>query len=258
MNHEHPSQRHTRPTRANADAAVRHGHPRYLARGRRIVRQRGTSMIEMVVVMPMLIFIFLMLIFFGRGMMRTERAVMNVRYENWRHATDAPGPQTDGTAINGQLNATFFGSNAQTLAIEHHREDQRVEAAWVDAAMQADNETAEFAASTASHLPAHLGTKLRVRHQMEPIYEAFEGEVLRRHQRMHSDWRYADGWRYDAEADAWHHADPYRDHDRAIRDRYLGQLDNQLEYLAGGNTLAQHIRGVYLGNPGYRGPEINY
>ena len=62
-------------------------------------------MTETVLVMPFLIVIFALLIYFGRGMVRVQHTQIMDRYEAWRQASaDAPGPHAQVT-----LHSTYLG-----------------------------------------------------------------------------------------------------------------------------------------------------
>ena len=81
-------------------------------------------MTEMVMVSSILILIFAWLLYFGRGMMRAQHAIVMSRYEVWRSTANAPGPRPVGTipgsGTNRQFNYTFFDGTAEDIDMWNH------------------------------------------------------------------------------------------------------------------------------------------
>ena len=87
-----------------------------MRRLRRYMQAKGTAMSEMVLVVPFLLVVVAYVFYFGRGMVRVQRAQVMDRYEVWRQVSRTPGgpkyTEPTGRDNGPQLNDTFFAGNA--------------------------------------------------------------------------------------------------------------------------------------------------
>jgi hypothetical protein len=232
-------------------------------------------MSEFILVLPFLLLILMLLFYFGRGMLRVQHTQVMATYEAWRLSAPVrdqqdnepvlPQPEADSHAA---MNAAFFGGNAQEM-------DFNVSGwFWPDA-----NNALEAAASSYDpdagelvglHTRGDGGVRVAatVRHQeSRPLWERFNRTLSARRVLFGTDWAFVHGWQVNRQPPSPDdHVWSYDPHRRAapsvmtaVRDRYFTALDQRLEVLTTGtppNPLASGIRGLYLGEPGYRGPKV--
>ncbi|MEL7087886.1 MAG: TadE family protein [Planctomycetota bacterium] len=80
----------------------------------------GSAMTEAVLVLPLIMFVISLVIFFGLSMQELQRTAMADRYESWRGSSRAPGPAAGVNANSPtvQLRETFFPGEDLTLSLE--------------------------------------------------------------------------------------------------------------------------------------------
>jgi len=213
-------------------------------------RRRASAMIETVLVLPVVILILLLLLFFGRANVRVQHADMTARYDAWRRAARAPGPE-------GRLalNRTFFAGNANVLDRTANRwfppepGEQLVTAAPTQA-------TSELVERALQALPRGRQVKITVRHEDRlALFDRLNRPILRSHTRLDGDWPFVRAWR-DA-GGTWRSSGPRTQLAPAVHETFWPNFDQRLAG-ASGSDAAQMIRGLYRGAPGYRGPEVNF
>jgi hypothetical protein len=168
-------------------------------------RARGSAMMEMALVLPFIVLIIALLLFFGRGIMRVEHAQVVDRYEAWRIAENAPGagayrggpsynpvPDPDGQLMNqaffwktaqwvrGSVNATFPAQAGDDLkqAGDNHS---------TDAGNLISDALDQFSSGVSVQFNTQHPSTLRV-------YQRFESPVRHQHTRIGNDWKYVNGW----------------------------------------------------------------
>lgn len=221
------------------------------------VRNRGTAMTEMVLTLPFLILILAFLLYFGRAMVRTQRAGVMDRYEAWRQVALGAGPSANEPLGHPQLNQAFFGNGAQSIEYDAAEAfPDEAQEALADAAAGFSTPAGAFARDVFDRLPRGRTVAFSVYHANRvPAWERFEGSIRRRHTRFGNDWPYAAGWRIDD--DGWHHAPPLVSHNRVIGDTFFQDFDALLTDMAATNSLADLTRRMYDQNPAYRGPDVD-
>lgn len=217
-------------------------------------------MSEMVMVLPLVIFVFVLLLFFGRAMTRVERTEMLVRYETWRTVADAPGPAATGTNDTNQLNTAFYGNTADTLTVDYSGAyPAAVMDSWIDGAGLISADAENLTEAAADTLQGGRRVSVVVDHNIAgTIMQRFAGPVRRSHVRPNGDWLHSNGLTLNDD-DQWVPAAPRSTIYPAVRATFMTNIDSQMQPLAnGGNTLASAVQGLYSRTPGYVGPEVNF
>ncbi len=247
--------------------------------------RRGTAMMELVLILPMIMLVLALLFFFGKVMVRTQQAQVMSRYEVWRDVANAPGPSSGSDANqHPQLNNTFFDGQAASLQWYHHGGwyPREVRMELVELAAQYSSE-AEETAQSLMFVPFAEGARQPHGHHEGfivdydtgvPLWRTLSSEFRRQFWMMNNDWRHTIDWR--ASADQWINGVSinvrYRI-GRSMRDVYFSEFDEELDNIDGdydpeyadypegpqqysNNILAGFIRSFYLSDPSYRGPIV--
>ncbi len=226
------------------------------AQSRRIAHRFGAAATETVLVMPFLVVVLALLLFFGRGMVRVQRAAVMDRYEGWRQLSarpiDDPVPReiwVDNTTRTDDLNRMFFAGRASSI----------------------------------DDLSAALRSRFEVDHD-EPIelWRRLDGSIRHSHERRFREARYVHSWRYvpdrrwrESSDDEWEMGDPswpshgdwapagsIRSNVRAIRDEFFQSFDDPVSERATadlpGSGFAFLLRPLYLAVPAYVGPSFGF
>ena len=166
-------------------------------------------MAEMVLVIPFILLILTLLVFFGRGMVRVQHTQVVDRYEAWRsnanvryhepgvqhHAIPRP-PYANLQPDHPMLNTAFFGDRASRIDVSGS------DLLSGEAANILINQTAAFspdagtvAASVYHSLPAGLSYNVTVTHpNSHRIWQAFGSDITHAHTLATQDWRFVNGW----------------------------------------------------------------
>lgn len=239
-------------------------------------------MMETVLVLPFILLILSLSVFFGFTAQRVQRSMMMDRYEAWRGAARAPGPQINiAGAIDVQnadagdtfqMRATFFDTDAPaTLGIE--ASDYFPLEAYdelEDFAGNHDTRAARLSESYFQELPRGRSMRFIVRHDTAiPLWNRLIKPIRHRHTVMDTDWRYTnavlfnDQWfdttvgiyRDVLEPDAGHPI-PIMGPGPAVRETFLADFDRRVDPYAVSNPLAARIQSFYNDYPVYRGPTV--
>ena len=254
-----------------------------------IVQRSGTAMTEMVLALPLLFLILVLVIYFGRAMVRVQRSLVMDRYEAWRVAEYGQGPSANDAAGNAMINQMFFAGNAES--IEYQRRDDFSGDALdqlIEAAADYSNDAGTYAQALLLSLPAgHTSEFVTTHANTVPIFRRFEGPIRHRHTRLGHNWRFVNGWR-DVEGNDWRDFDssvkpwwnwspasrsnwgdwriwpsqstwrpspPYASNLDTLNEMFYISLDAELNLLtANGSLLADILRTTYLELLPYRGP----
>lgn len=254
-----------------------------------IMKRSGTAMTEMVLALPLLLLILVLVVYFGRAMVRVQRALVMDRYEAWRVAEYGQGPSANDAAGNAMINQMFFAGNAES--IEYHRGDNfsgDALAQLIGAAADYSNDAGTYAQALLLSLPAgHTSEFVTTHENTVPILRRFEGPIRHRHTRLDHNWRLVNGWR-DVEGNDWRDFDssiepwwnwspadrsnwgdwriwpsqstwrpslPYASNHDTLNEMFYISLDEELNLLtAHGSLFADMLRTTYLELLPYRGP----
>ena len=222
---------------------------------------------EMVLAMPLLVLILVLLFYFGRGMVRVQRAQVADRYQAWLEVGRGPGPGRDGATE--QLNQVFFARNAESLDID--QADQfpaESTEELVEAVGAVDADAALLAERLAAALPSGRLVRLEAVHgETVPVWRQFEGPIRHTHVRIEHEWRFVNGWRRDTELapqpwpshEAWYAGGSAASILSPLRRTFFSELDDRLDELDPDGPAGDMIRmivGLYAADPGYAGPTI--
>jgi hypothetical protein len=221
-------------------------------------------MSEMVLVVPLLVVVLALLTYFGRGMVRVQHASVMDRYELWRQiggASDGGNPWGPHAANNDyeQLNQTFFGGNASTIAAGDNApafpDDAQQEMIERAGAYSPDGQN--MLRRLFDNLPGGGSISLSTTHDNRvKLFEPFEGPINHAHTRIGNDWRFVNGQARQTD-ESWVPSDPRVTHNLLVVSEFFSEFDQQMESMGqAGNRYASMLRGLYRAQPGYAGPDV--
>lgn len=217
-------------------------------------RARGTATTELVLVLPFLAFILALLIFFGRAMVRVQRAQVMDRYEAWRTAAYAMPSFPRAGDDNAQLNDTFFAGNAQAIVpISPSSLPDDAPRGLLDAA-STSQDSRDLAQAILARLPHGLGAGFSTTPLPRQAYLSFlEGPITHSHTRTDHDWAFVNGWRIDQ----WDPLSPRAEIGGSLWNLFFQRFDSELGPLRDrGNVLAASTLNLLIIQPSYAGPAI--
>ncbi len=235
-------------------------------------------MIEALLVLPLIMFVLSLVVYFGFAMERMQRGMMVDRYESWRGAAKAPGPSTGVTASASTrpLRELFFAGDDPTLSFEPS-DFFPIEASDALERAASNESTGAGALSNQYFQEFPRGRSMRFFVSSPTGSELWDrllpGSIPHRHTVMDTDWRFMN---YVIEADQWYDdrsgvTQPIRASPRstrgtvtipsqtpssAVRETFYADYDRRLDPLRGGNPLAERLQDFYLVYPQYWGPLI--
>lgn len=170
---------------------------------------------ETVLVLPLLLVILGMVLYFGRGMLRLQRAQVMDRAEAWRlphHPTEAslddalrppnrsPGPRVippHADGLNAKLNQAFLGNKADAVEgdVTAIRFDQAINVT-LEAANGHSTDARVLAETYFSSFPSGQRPRFKITYTAETLlWQQFESPMAHGSLRLGHDWNYANGWR---------------------------------------------------------------
>ncbi len=262
------------------------------------VRRRGAAMSEAVMIIPLVVVILALLMYFGKLMVRAERDSMLARYETWRSAQQAPGPGRNEPNGNAHLNSAYFGGHAQEVAgawdddvFAEEPYDKLVEhAGTIGGSGNAKGLTQSllYRAGNVHRYSNGHSTGFTVYYKntadawdrmnaIRPdpgnqVNPETNKKIARTFLRIGTDWSYTNDWKA-AAADWTGGGGGDWNHPRGVRDTFFADFDSQLDAVDGqasheygdsaepevpANSLAGMVRRMYLAAPGYGGPTVHY
>lgn len=224
-------------------------------------------MMETVFILPFIMLVVVLLIYLGWNFRRFALVTNMDRYSVWEQVTPgSPGPDIQRRPAedrNPRLNNTFFelhDDQAVTLDEWRHNDGYRPQA-HNDLRDQQADETYSYFDEFLDRNRGGLRERFVAKH--EHISDAFEAmgmtDTMRNkkgHNRLHGDWRYANGIRYDADFETWVPSGYRVTPGTALREVFYIDLDERLERYSDNNPLARAIRDFYMSYPAYRGPTV--
>ncbi len=236
---------------------------------RRKRARRGTALFEFLLVVPVLLLVFVLLLYFGKALVRAQKGWVSDRYEAWRQADNGTGPYSDGHG-NPQINDLFYRGKATGLRYDgdHYFPDN----APVALAGGAAGDTSGLINDYHERFPRGQRVEFNTRHYHDPnhLTAQFDGPIEHRHTRLGPDWKFANGWK--RESNEWKHSDKDDPTDRydarqtvgpwnipPIRDRFFPAFDRDMQLMnAQGNPMGGYLRAQYNHRPDYKGPEVKF
>ena len=190
-------------------------------------RRKGSALIEMVMVIPLLATIIGLTFFFGWTMTNQQNVRISSRYTAWRRV------RTTEDASGAKLNDLFFDDRADNIDIDRARGGGDTNATLSDLVdAQTDPSAQQLAddiiwsrcsrgrsAEVAAAFPSDVG-----------MYQRFSGQIRGYHARDGRQWR---------------RIDPVNSH-REVTEVFLSSLDDRLTDLEASTGLATMMRKLYL------------
>jgi hypothetical protein len=231
-------------------------HPRLAVRRGRLTV--GAAMIETILVMPLLLVMLSLILFFGWNFKRLITASSIDRYEAWRLADHAPGPSSDGWS-SGQIVRSFMPSDEPRLdraIFDQYPTDAPEQ--MQRAAGEIHSDAGPLAQRMIDELPLGSGVRFSGRYATTSrFWERLSTPIRHDHVRLDGDWRFANGIAWNPVKEKW---EPWGHRvaiGRLVREELFSEFDNLLDpYVAGDNALARSVREFYTSYPGYSGPEL--
>lgn len=235
-------------------------------------RARGAVMVEFVLALPFLVAVLMLVLYFGRGMMRVQHSHVVDRYEAWRVVWDdydlngnfyanAPGPYPQPTIGNPLMNQAFFQDKA--ASVTHRRDTYFPDDAPEELATYAGSFSDEARqlvdrAHDDGSMPGGARVTFTASHTSDAsIWERYERPISHTHTRIEHEWKFVNGIRKNA--DNWVYAGHGSWMMNAVADTFFTDFDDEMKTLADqDNRLASFLRSIYLQKPGYRGPTVPY
>lgn len=225
-------------------------------------------MMETVFIMPFVALSFALIIYFGWNFRRMAQVTNMDRYSVWQWVTPgSPGPNVQGIPAemrNPRLNNAFYGlTDDQALRLDEYQSNRVYRPIGHELLRdQVTDEAYSYFDAFIENNPKGLTQRFEATH--EKFTEAFDdfnwSDLTRNaegHSRMHGDWRYVNGIRYDSAADKWKPAHARVSPGESLREVFFAEMDDGLEpYDVSGNNLAKAIREFYLTYPQYVGPDV--
>jgi len=253
-------------------------------------------MSEMVLVVPLLLLVLVMTVYFGKSLIRIQRSTVMDRYEAWRHVNEAPGP----AVIDGdpdQINQTFHAARARDINyLSHAGFPTDAGSMWIVETESTSPDGADLLRlwlnpGTGHRLPTGRRVEFTTEYDSDgPLTERYDGPFTREHWRIGNSWKFVNGVR-DIEGEGWAdfrwqrtypwspdgvtawidwqpwpgHANfqhdgsrvfIYRSIDTAFFDDSFG--DELQRLVDEDNALARYIQNIYLYHPSYFGPTVDF
>jgi len=227
-------------------------------------RRRGAVMTETVLILPIIMFLLAVMVFFGWGMLRVQRASVMDRYEAWRQVYHGYGPAVvsddPDTAVDEQtlqVNDTFFDGRADAIAYAGvNRDDRYLQERLRGYAAGQDRAAGVLAARFTERWPSGRRVTFTTTHVPEvPLWTIFGDDIRHGHTRIGHEWKYVNRVSLDSHGD-WVYTGPRVTPGSIVPQTFFPGFDASLSGARGG--LAQTIRRYYhLKHPGYVGPDVD-
>ena len=222
-------------------------------------RRRGTAMIEAVIVLPFIFFTLALVVYFGFQIERLQRATVVDRYESWRGAARAEGPQA--STLNGrrtrELSETFFAGDTPAELLIEGRDffPREPHTEWRNLVADEHAQAGTLADAYFDGFPRGRSVRFYTRHDTDiRMLAAMQRPIRHRHTRLDTDWRFANGLRLD-DKDGWVPDSPRVTPGQAVRTVHYGTFDGKLAPYTD-NPIANAVREFYGIYPPYRGPRV--
>lgn len=252
-------------------------------------RSLGAVMSEFVMVLPFLVVVLLLTIYFGDLVTKAQRTEVMTRYEAWREVQNAPGPSSNVGTAHTQLNQTFQRDKADEIG--NPVSDNYFPEDAYDELIYNASDAGDLAGDYANALIYRPGQNHRFSRGRREMFTAQFDDLVNRwqrsgssgdnpndapmrrtHVRIGTSWSFSNDWRAGApDYPDVGGGDPH--HLRALRDTFFMNFDADLDAIDRstspeynddpngpdnpGDTLAGTIREIYLSRIGYRGPTVN-
>lgn len=224
-------------------------------------------MVETVMILPVLMVVFVLIVFLGWNIRRLEKTTQMDRYEAWRAAMPGtPGPARNDQDEHANMNQAFFTADsndtARSLNANVTINRRQYEAHDLLLTQLTEEDFAYYQDFIDEH-PATVYVRFEAEHEpFSPLLETIGMSEATRNRTgfrvRNGDWRFADGIRFDGSEQQWVPGARRITPNPALINVFYAQFDEELQPLADGsnNPLASAARNLYRNYPGYRGPEV--
>lgn len=242
-------------------------------------RRRGAAMMELVLVLPLILVVLALLFYLGRLETRTQRTQVMVRYEAWRAAAGAPGPNRDEPRGNLTLDRTFHTGGASRIEGTDFGDSYFESGGSLDAFdefVRGGEQYSEYAGTmneAFAWVPGRVGSDARNSNSVNRAFNVWhedavadwarvasvwsneenmartnpgEDAIHRRHYRTAGDWSHTENWR--ASAHRWQRVGGSGEiHTlRAMRDSFYLDFDGSLDGVDGETSTEYNGRNVQI------------
>lgn len=219
----------------------------------------GTAMAETILVLPLIVAVLSLIIFFGWAMRRLQQASVIDRYEAWREVVHAPGPAPTSNGMS-QLNQTFFADHAQRIAMASQiAYPSGARQPLINDAYHINPTVGRLADRAINDWPEAREVVSEVTENSHvPFWQQFAGPLRHHHVRLDNEWKYVNRLQLSPADDKWQPVPrPNLTLAPNVRQLFFPTLDEQLRTLAQqGNPIARSMRDAYALEPPYQGPSL--
>ena len=222
-------------------------------------RAHGTAMSEMVLVLPVILIMLALMVFYGRGMIRNQRVKVMDRYEVWRQVHEGSGARVDSTVNHATLNQLFFNNHAENIEADAVPDNiSQVGNLLVNDAYLWSAETGNFAAMVFAALDRSRQYRFTVDHDESlAIMERFNFSQRSMHLRIEHDWPFIQ--QSTNAAGQLTGSGQYTSILTMMRAYFLNDFStalNQANDNTDGNVMFNTIYQSSVALPGYHGPTV--
>ncbi len=234
--------------------------PALSRRARRPRRQGGTIMFEILLVLPFLILVFLLMIYFGHAVTRMHTSWTIDRYTAWQHVEQAPAPGQNTALRTQEVGELFARPGRQGLSFSSADRYPLLARDLFERAAGALGgvETEQLVRTAHEQFPHGYTARYVSRYNEWLSFEQRLGDTAIRHEhtRIGNDWKFANGWRL--RDGQWEHGGSGPWMLPQARRTFYQWFHEDLEALGSQTPMAGMLRRLYEYRPSYRGPEVGF
>ncbi|QQE13118.1 pilus assembly protein [Planctomycetota bacterium] len=217
-------------------------------------RTFGGVMAETVLIMPLVLVIFALVVFFGLSMLRTERTSIMDRYIVWKEAYRAPGPETV-----EDLNNAFLGGDADKIEYRTSQEPaNRPLMALQNAVKERSRTTYEYTNEMLEDFPSQIKFVFKTSYNTGiPFFEWLGTWHKHGHERVDNEWKFVNVPVLN-EYDKWTYGNEEKVSPEFVQtDYFWSWYDSALvQCIRNDNEYAMIFREFHHSRPTYRGPMV--
>ncbi|MCG3180090.1 MAG: hypothetical protein BIFFINMI_02444 [Phycisphaerae bacterium] len=198
------------------------------------VGRRGTALIEFTLLLPVLMIILLMMVYFGHSMVRKQNVIVTDRHLTWRYANQLGDPVNSAGQDDLKLNL-FDRDVAEVTHDGGHGSPSAASATLVSETNRISSDAGGFADTVINHrFP---------RSQWLTVWASFLPQTLPMDQFQQAGQEIGDT--HVREGLPWRYQNPNANIWEPIRDRWIQSFDTQMTGV-GGSGLVGTVRNLYL------------
>ncbi len=206
----------------------------------RYAKRRGAAIIEFCLVLPFLMFILVLVIFFGHSMVRKQKVIQADRHFAWRHAKRVDYPtDASGNPDMPYISMMQFNNEVVPSLSAGHNTPRDAAVGMVNAAAAESVEAGDFADDIVHNLLPRgqsMGVQADYPVDQIPMDRRFGTEIGDRYYREGVPWMHRDIPPKSGGGSYWHE----------LRDHYVDDFDDQMVNANDPGGLVSRIRNLYL------------